>query len=975
LVAATFVANTPAMKSIFTILVFLSLTGLKGLGQTSGTVRGRLKDTATHSPVADATITVLNARDSSLVNFTRSNASGAFVLSGLNNGVYRLQVSHVGYRTDTRNFVIGDLIKTVDLGELILADKSSTLEAVTVQQEIPPVAIRHDTVEFNAGSFRTRPDAVVEDLLKKLPGVQVDKNGNIKANGQDVKKVLVDGKEFFGNDPKIASKNLPADAVEKVQVFDKKSDQSEFTGFDDGNSQRTINLTIKKDRKHGVFGRLTAGAGKDAGVGPQATGGRSGEDQGSSEFPALADARYESKFNLNQFRDRQQLSALGMWNNTNKQGFSFQDVMGFNNGGIGSGGGSRMTLGGDNSSLPIQDLAGNNQAITMTRAGGVNFSNTLRHTEIGGSYFFNSADDRIRQKDAKQYLSPDNSFNQDHTGATDRHNENQRFNFISDTRLDSLNSLKIVSGLTWQRSSGATTSIDSSRDRSSDSLLNTGISRSPAHMDGYKWNTNALLRHRFALKGRTLSMNLSFGLNNGTGGGNVFSVNHFFQGGSVADTLNQQYHQSSHGNSYGAVVNYTEPFSRRSLLEMSYNFYQGHNGTDKQTYDADGGGKYSQLNQHLTNDLRNTFTYHREGLAFRHQREAFNFTVGASLQQTSSTNVFGYITGDSLLRQTFFNLLPNALFQYDINKYRNLRLQYITYTNQPSLSQLQPVPDNSDPLNIKAGNPGLQQEYYHSVRANYVAFDPFRRTSLFAMLNFNGIRHRIVNDDEVDNAGVRMSRPINLEGLYQGNGFISWEFPIRKLRSMVNLKSDVSYDHNASLVNGVRNNGNTWTLGQGLDVNFAYKEVLDLSGGARIEYNDARYSLLPGENQQYWTETYNLDLNWYLPKGLSLGSDINYVHRTGLPAGYNSSPFVWNAGVASRVFKNQRGLLRLQVFDILHQNTGFTRNTSQNYIDDMSYQLLNRYWLLSFTYSINRFAGKAVKGGSERRGPDIRIMR
>ena len=949
------------------------------MAQADGSVRGRLKDTAAHIPVPDATLTILNIRDSSLVSFARSNASGVFVLSRLNSGAYRLLVSHIGYRSVSRNFVITDLVKTVDLGEIALTDKSSTLEAVTVQQEAPPVSIRHDTIEYNAGSFHTKPDAVVEDLLKKLPGVQVDKNGNIKANGQEVKKVLVDGKEFFGNDPKIASKNLPADAVDKVQVFDKKSDQSEFTGFDDGNSQRTINLTIKKERKHGIFGRLTAGGGRDAGGGSGETGSggsSAGGGAGAADFPALADGRYESKFNLNQFKDNKQLSALGLWNNTNKQGFSFQDVMGFNNGGIGSSGGGRMSLDGNNSSVPIEGLTGGNQAITTTLAGGVNFSDNIRgHTDMGGSYFFNRADDRIRQKDAKQYLSPGNSFNQDHVGATDRHNENQRINFLSDTRLDSFNSVKFTSGLTWQHSNSASASIDSSRDRGSNALLNTSSSNSMAHMDGYTWNNNALLRHRFAMKGRTLSVNLSFGLNKGTGGGKLYSVNQFFQGGVSGDTLNQQYNQSMHGNSYGAVVNYTEPFSKRSLLEMTYNFYQSHSETGKQTFDADASGKYSLVNPQQTNDLRNTFTYHREGMAFRHQRESFNFTIGAALQQAVSTNVFGYVSKDSLLRQTFYNLLPNALLQYDFSKYRNLRMQYITYTNQPSLSQLQPVPDNSDPLNIKAGNPGLKQEYYHALRMNYISFDPFERTSFFAMLSYNSIQHRIVNDDEVDSVGVRTSRPVNLGGLYQANGFISWDFPIRKLHSTVNLKSDVSYDHNASLVNGVRNNGNTWTLGQGADVNFSYKELLDISGGAKVEYNDARYSLLPGQNQQYWTETYNLDLNWYLPKGLSFASDLSYIHRSGLPAGYNTSPFVWNAGVASQLFKNRRGLLRLQVFDILRQNTGFTRNTSQNYIDDMSYQVLNRYWLLSFTYSINRFAGRAVKGGAERRGPDIKIMR
>jgi hypothetical protein len=943
----------------------LCIIWLQAFAQTDGHVHGKLTDTAAHAPVPDATVTILDTRDSSLAGFGRSMASGVFQVSRLRKGAYRLLISHVGYRPVSRSFVVSDVVKDIDLGEIILSDNSNVLDSVTVKQEAPPVVIRHDTIEFNAASFRTKPEAVVEDLLKKLPGVQVDKDGNIKANGQQVKKMLVDGKEFFGNDPKIASKNLPADAVDKVQVFDKKSDQSQFTGFDDGNSQRTINLTIRKDKKHGVFGKLTAGGGRDAG---EATGGF-GDD-------ASGNGRYEMKFNLNQFRDNRQLSALGMWNNTNKQGFSFMDVLGFNNGGgMGGGpGGGRISLDGSQG-MPMGDLAQNNQAITTTTAGGINFNDTWKGgMEVGGSYFYNRADDHIRQKDAKQYLSPENAFNQDHMGATDRSNENQRVNIFSDTRLDSLNSVKFTSSFTYQRSNSRSSAIDSSRSRDNNDLLNTAASHTLARTSGYTWSNNALFRHRFIKKGRTFSANLSFGLNDNNGGGTLYSINHFYKAG-TGDTLNQVYDQSGNGNNYGGVLSYTEPLSKRSLLEANYNFYQSHSFAGKQTFDADLNGKFTVPNQQQTNDLRNTYTYHREGLAFRHQLPGLSFTAGFMLQQASSVNSFGYIGKDSLLRQTFRNLLPNGLIQYDINKYRNLRLQYMTYTNQPSLTQLQPVPDNSDPLNIKAGNPGLQQEYYHSLRMNYVAFDPFRRTSFFAMLNYNGIRHRIVNDDEFDNTGVRTTRPVNLEGLYQVGGFISWDFPLRAIRTMVNLKSDLQYDHNASLVNGARNNGNTWTAGQGADLQFSYKELLDISGGGKVEYNDARYSLQPGQNQHYWTETYTFDLNWYLTRVFSLASDLNYIHRSGLPAGYNSSPLVWNAGVAAQVFKNKKGLFRLQVFDILRQNTGFTRNTSQNYIDDVSYKVLNRYWLLSFTYSISRFAGKAVKGGIDRRGPDIRIVR
>lgn len=942
------------MKNYYSwsLLLVIHLYALPTFSQRDGSIRGRLQDTVAHAPVADVTVTVLNTKDSSLAGFSRSRESGSFLVKGLNAGSYRLLITHVGYRTVSRNFVINEAVRELDMGEIILTGKSNLLAEVTVEQA--PVTIRHDTVEFNAGSFKTKPDAVVEDLLKKLPGLQVDKDGTIKANGEQVKKVLVDGKEFFGNDPKIASRNLPADAVDKVQVFDRKSDQSRFTGFDDGNSQRTINLTIKKNKKHGVFGKAMAGGGAA----------RMGD--------GISDGRYEGNFNLNQFSGDRQLSAMGMANNTNKQGFSFLDVLNFNSGAAGPGkGGNNTTPPAPSSDIPVQGLTDNSQAITTTRAGGANFNDDWHNgnSNVHGNYFYNRTDDLIDQKDARQYLSPGNSILQDHNSAGNRHNENQRLALISDLRIDSFNALKITSSFAYQNSSHAEKALDSSRDQATGQLLNNGISSSSAFAKGYSWNTNALLRHRFARKGRTLSANLLFGLNSNTGGGSLYSINQYYQpqpGSPVfTDTLNQVYDQPANGNNYGATLAYTEPLSKKSLLEFNYDFSQNHSRLDKKTFDADANGKFTVPNVPLTNDFKNTYTIHREGIQFRNQRGRYNFTVGAALQQVFSRNYFGYLTKDSVLLQSFANLLPNANFQYSFNKYRNLRLFYTTYTNQPGITQLAPVPDNSDPLNIRLGNPGLKQEYYHSLRLNYIAFDPFRRTSFFAMMNFNDIHNRIVNDDVFDSTGVRTTRPVNLNGTYTMNGFLSWGLPLRVLKSNLNLNTSARYDHNASLVNGVRNNGNTWVLSQGADLNFIYKDLLDITGGIKVDYNDTRYSLQPGQNQHYWTSTYTVDFNWYLPGKFSIASDLDYIHRSGLPTGYNTSPLVWNAGLAKKVFKNQKGTIRVQVFDILKQNTGFSRSTNQNYIDDLSYKVLNRYWLLSFTYALSRFEAK----------PDIKIIR
>ena len=343
----------------FLLLCFSHATS----AQNPGAISGTCVDTILKQPVSDVTITILQRKDSSLVTFGRSNQDGAFQIQYLPKGIYRILATHIGYRNYSKNFEITDSSKQIDAGFVVMTSKAAVLDEVTITQESPPVIFKNDTIEFNAGSFKTKPNAVVEDLLKKLPGVQVDKDGKIKANGEEVKKILVDGKEFFGNDPKIASKNLPSDIVDKVQVFDKKSDQSQFTGFDDGNSTKTINLTLKSDKKNGMFGRASAAPGNKG--------------------------RYQGSFNLNSFNGEEQISALGMANNTNKKGFSFLDMFNFNGGMSGGGkGGGGMEI--TNPGLPVQGMGELNNSITTTWAGGLNFNdNWGKNLSVNGSYFYN----------------------------------------------------------------------------------------------------------------------------------------------------------------------------------------------------------------------------------------------------------------------------------------------------------------------------------------------------------------------------------------------------------------------------------------------------------------------------------------------------------------------------------------------------------------------------------------------------------
>ena len=934
------------MKLYLLLLVTLLSSFLNANAQKEGSIKGIVKDTASSQLLSGATVTVLLAKDSSLVSFARTNSQGIFSIRNIEYGNYRLLITHVGYVNISKVFSLSASLVDVDFGMLVISNKSTLLQEVTVTQEKPPVVVRNDTLEYNAGSFKTKPNAVVEDLLKKLPGIQVDKDGKVKSNGEEVKRVLVDGKEFFGNDPKMATKNLPADAIDKVQVFDRKSDQSRFTGFDDGNSEKTINLTIKADKKNGVFGKATAGAG-DKGL-------------------------YQGNFNVNSFSGERQLSAIGMLNNTNKQGFSFLDILNFTGGlpGAGGRGGGGMQIDLNSMGLPIQG-ASNNQGITTTKAGGLNYNNTFqKNLDVLSSYFYNRLQTDKTEKVYQQWLLPGNNFNTTKDNASNNTNESHRFNVSGDYKIDSANSLKLVSSVNMQQSQYNVNSKYNSI-AAAGNLLNDGAASSFIKGNGYSWNNNALFRHRFAKKGRTFSANLSVNLNNSKSNGGLQSLNNYYlPDGSLqqSDTINQVNNQDNDSKSYGAVLSYTEALSKKSLLEFNYNFNATHSVSDKATYDYDKlSGKHSLLNDALSNNFVSDYIYHRPTINWRNQQAKYSFAIGAAVQEASLNSSFHIMGKDSAIERSFFNFLPNANLQYKINQYKNIRAVYNTFTRQPNVTQLQPLADNTDPLNIKIGNPDLKQEYYHRLQGEYISFDPYRHTSFFAALTAGLTGNKIVNADQLGAQGQRITQPVNANGAYNVSVNTSWGFPVRKIKSKLNLNSGVSQSHNIGFVNAAKNNINVWNASQEITWNYDYKEILDLSAGVEAIYNDVKYSLQSQQNVQYWNQHYTFEINLYLPKGFSFASDVDYTTRSGLTQGYNINAILWNAGIAKQVFKNKKGEFRLQVYDILSQNAGVSRSSNQNYIEDLSYNVLKRFWQLSFTYNLSRFAGKNIAAPGSRK--------
>lgn len=904
-----------------TLLLLVLLTAAITASAQKITVKGRVFDSSENKGLPYATVSLVKAQDSTLVTFARADSAGNFKLNNIERGNYLLSTSFVGYGPVWFPLPVLNTQQVYDAGKVYMTNVSR-LQDLSVMAKRPPVEINNDTLEFNTENFKTQPNAVVEDMLKKMPGVTVESDGTIKINGQAVKRVLVNGKEFFTGDVKMATKNLNADAVDKVQVFDKKSDQATFTGVDDGNSEKTINLKLKKDRNNALFGKVTAGAGTHE--------------------------KYDGQANINKFKWNEQLSFLGMANNTNRQGFSLMDVLNFTgelSRGMRNGGGGIRIQTSDNSNnnngLPVSGLGQNQQGVATTVAGGLNYNNTWNNgkTDFNGNYTASNIHLLTDKQSNMQNLLPGNNYNRADSTHTINNATQHRLNFILDQKVDSSFSFKLTPSLTWQHSNKKQQENYTS-ETPGKVKLNDGFSNTSSVADAFNFTTDALLRKRFKKKGRTISGDFSVGYNHSKLNGSQLSDNTFYGGGSSIDSnINQLNSCDGVTKNFGGNITYTEPLGKRSLLAFS-SFYNVNKGqSNKQTYNySSTTGKHDAFDSLLSNDFSSNYAYAGGGISFRSNVKKISLTAGASLQSAELKTINN--TNRQTIHQSFTDVLPNAMFQYQFTQMKNLRLDYNTSTTQPSVTQLQPVADVSDPLNVTTGNATLKRSYNHNVTVNFFSANPSKRTNLFALVNFSSTSNAIVQSDSITSFGTRVSKPVNANGVNSFFSNLEYGFPLKKLHSRIEVGSSFNYSKNVSFVNGDRNNIGSTSFGPNVSYNFSRDNKIDIELSARLSFSTAKYSLEPAFNTHYLHQNYGVDMTNYLPWGITLHNELNYVLNTGRADGYNTSIPLWNASIAKTFLKNSRGELKLSAMDLLNRNTGITRSSNQGYIIDEKYNVL-----------------------------------
>lgn len=926
-----FFEKYPMRKIIFTLLFFT--ISLSVFAQTTKfSVTGSLKDTD-DAPISGATVVLLQAKDSILYKFAVSNATGDFLIKKVLPGDYILQATYIGFK------MVNQPIKVEEdkaVGTILMEVKAEDVGTVTVEADRVPLEIKNDTLVYNADAYKVRPDAVVEDLLKRLPGVEVESDGTVKAQGEEVKKVYVDGKEFFGDDPQTATKNLPADAIDQIEVFDERSDMSQFTGVDDGTRDKAINLTLKKDRKKGYFGTIEAGGGTEN--------------------------RYMSKANVNHFNQKLQASVLGMYNNINEQGFSIRDYASFMGGfqNIMRGGSGRINS--NDLGLPISNDIGD--GFTTTGATGLNMNYEFKKdNNLNLSYFYTDI-----HRDIEQVINRENFFGTE----TSYYNQNDEQTSIfrnHNIRSTYRNQFDEKNRLIWNGSLGFNTANyntdNFSQTNNSENIeINSGYINYVSDKNTITYNTNATYAHRMEKLGRSIGLSAAINNTKNSQDALLNSINSYNIRGTgdvQIDSILQDQLQASTNLNYSANLTFTEPLGKRRYLTLTYDNRNYSENLDKDFFDIE--GTTQTLNDLLSTEYEKDYVYHKTGIGIRKVTDKSNLSIQLEGQLAELTG--DLITLDTTINISIVRPLPSLSWRYTIGTGQSLSLNYRTAVNEPDIEELQPILDNSDPLNLYIGNPNLKPEYQHRLSLRYNHFDQFTFTSFFANVTGTYTKDKITTARTVDTLFRQISTPVNVQNDMSLRGFASFSTPIRAIGARIRLNTNATVQRGYIFISDVENIQNRKNISGRAILENRNKDVFDISGGGRWTLSNTTYSVNTAQNQTFLTQNYFADLTVYIGENWYANTAFNYTIYDGGTLENRQEVPIWQASLTRYVLKNQRGQLRFTAMDILNRNVGINWESDLNYIQESTITSLGRYFMLSFRYQIRNVGGKAKKTKSE----------
>ncbi|MCX2477592.1 TonB-dependent receptor [Pedobacter sp. MC2016-15] len=930
------------MKRKCLSLLLLTFLSYHAFAQSKYTVKGVVLDTASGKKLMNTSISVLRSKDSTLVKYTRADETGRFLISSLPPGKMFLLVTYPGFADYVEEFRLDSTKSSADFGNIKLILKAKLLADVIIKGKAAAIKIKGDTTEFDAAAYAIQPNSKVEDLLKQLPGIQVDKDGKITAQGQTVSKVLVDGEEFFGDDPTLVTKNIRSDMVDKVQLFDKKSDQAAFTGVDDGKTSKTINLKLKEDKKNGYFGKLDAGAGTD-------------------DF-------YQAQGMFNAFKGKKKFSAYGTLANTGKIGLGWQDNSKFgssDNVEYGDDGGIYIS---DDGSDQLSSYNGqyNNQGIPVARTGGTHYDAKWNNDKqsINANYKIGSLNVEGDNNTQNQNNLPTGTI----ISGTNEHFDNYMFRQKLDgtytINLDTTTTLKIsADGLLKNsevRSDFATSSI-----RGNGIRLNETERNITNDVRNKVFNARALLTKKLSKPRRTISVDLRESVTQTEGKGFLKATNEFYniEGILESDSLTDQYKTSIVKTSaLHANVAYTEPLAKYLTIVLNYGFGLNNSTADRRSFNASGNGQYNTLDSLFSNNYDFQQISNQGGAIFNFKKAKNTFDFGTKVASVNFRQKDLFY--NSLFKRDFVNWSPQMRYVYKISSQGSLSFNYNGSNVQPTLDQIQPVRVNNDPLNITVGNPDLKPAFRHSIQGNYNSYKVISGTSVYAYANYTITDNPIVSNVSTDSAGRSTFRSVNLSGKNSNsfNFYLSTGQKIKPIDTYVGINANVSRNISYNYVNDELNKLQSVLYSAQLTVS-KYKEKKHegfFYFGPTYTTNES--SLQKNINDNGWGFRGYGNIGLVFPLKFEINTTGEYEYRAKTQS-FNTDfhRFIWNASFSKKFLKSDGLKLSLSVNDLLNQNVGFSRTASGNMITQSNYTTIKRYFMGSIAWDFNKMGGSATK--------------
>lgn len=891
------------------------------------TVSGRVMEADTKLPVELATVQLLSLPDSAQVAGMTTNKQGYFSLPKQKPGNYLLKVSFIGFMTEYLPLQLSAKIPNKNLGTISLADDAVMLAEAVITAEASPVTVKADTTEYAASAYRVAEGAMLEDLVKKIPGAEVSEDGKITLNGKEIKKIMVDGKEFFSDDPNVSMKNLPANMVEKVKAYDKKSDMARITGIDDGEEETVLDLSVKKGMKQGWIGNVIAGYGSEN--------------------------RYEAGAMVSRFKDDASISVIASANNTNNKGFSE-----FGDAGQGLGGSAGA-------------------GITTAQSLGVNFAKNMKKAEIGGNVQYGYSDNDARKKTSSETFLGDQSSYGKSENDSRRKRHDVRADFRFEWRPDSMTTVIFRPGASYSltNSDNASLSETSNNDRIP---VNAKEAVSGSKSNNFSLNGRLQMFRKLNSKGRNLYVGGSFGYSDGETETDSYSDTEFFDENGIQDStsiIDRYTDRTSDSRNWSVSASYTEPIFKRHFLQLRYEFSHRKQLAQSLVYDNLAVTPDVYVDS-LSTRVENFYDTHTAEASIRgiHPKMMYSAGVGLTPQSSLSKTTIGPNANAQLPRQNVLNFAPSVMFRYMFTKQHVLMFRYRGRSSAPNIQDLQEVIDITDPLNMRYGNPDLKPSFNNNFMLFYNKFVPDAMRSYSANLFYSNTINSVANKMTYDPVtGGRIYKKENVNGNWNVRGFFSFNTPFKNKKYTLSSNTSMRYSDAVSYTSVGKEQGkdselsttHNFVASERLTGNYR-TDAFDISLNASVDYNLARNSKQENSNRQTFDYYVGGSTNVNLPWQLYLSTDINCRFKNGYSGGLNNNEILWNAQLSKNFLKGNAATLRFKIYDILHQQTSLTRTISETMMSDTEYNTLGSYFMVHFVYRFNTLGGKAPGRG---RGP------